>query len=159
MNGILTTQILALDLGQNLGWALRRRDGQIYFGTERFKPDRFSGGGMVLLRFRNWLQTLNATSEGIDVVVFEEVRRHLGTTAAHVYGGFLGQLSVWAESQGIPYQGVPVGTIKHHVTGRGNASKEDVTRAVMDLGFSPTDDNEADALALLRWAIDTNIGG
>lgn len=159
MNGILTTQILALDLGQNLGWALRRRDGQIYSGTERFKPDRFSGGGMVLLRFRNWLQTLNATSEGIDVVVFEEVRRHLGTTAAHVYGGFLGQLSVWAESQGIPYQGVPVGTIKHHATGRGNASKEDVTRAVMDLGFSPTDDNEADALALLRWAIDTNIGG
>ncbi len=158
MNGTLTTQILSIDLGQNMGWALRRRDGQIYSGTERFKPDRFSGGGMVMLRFRNWLQTLHGTAEGIDVIVFEEVRRHVGTTAAHIYGGFLGQLTAWAEEKDIPYQGVPVGTIKHHVTGRGNASKEDVMRAVMDLGFSPMDDNEADALALLRYAIDKKIG-
>lgn len=159
MNGILTTQILALDLGQTMGWALRRREGRIYSGIERFKTDRFSGGGMPMLRFRNWLQTLHGTAEGIDVIVFEEVHRHRGTAAAHAYGGFLGQLTAWAEEKDIPYQGVPVGTIKHHVTGRGSASKEEVVRAIFDLGFSPMDDNEADALALLQWAISTNIGG
>lgn len=159
MNGNVPKQILALDLGQNTGWALRRRDGQIYSGRETFKPDRFSGGGMALLRFRSWLDTLHETSGHIELVVFEEVRRHLGTTAAHIYGAFAGQMSAWAEFKEIPYQGVPVGTIKKHITGKGNASKEEVIRAVFDQGHTPMDDNEADAIALLRWAIDSKIGG
>jgi Holliday junction resolvasome RuvABC endonuclease subunit len=48
---------------------------------------------------------------------------------------------------------VPVGTIKRHVTGRGNADKDAVIAAVRALGFDPFDDNEADALALLDWAL------
>ncbi len=152
-------QILALDLGTKTGWALRRRDHRIYSGTHSFKSDRFSGGGMVMLKFRHWLETLHQTSGHIDLIVFEEVRRHVGTTAAHIYGGFLGQMSAWAEENKIPYQGVPVGTIKRHVTGKGNASKEEVVRAVVELHHSPMDDNEADALALLHYAMDEKIGG
>jgi Holliday junction resolvasome RuvABC endonuclease subunit len=53
----------------------------------------------------------------------------------------------------IPYRGVPVGTIKRHITGRGNADKDAVIAAVRALGFDPVDDNEADALALLDWAL------
>ena len=86
-------------------------------------------------------------------MVFEEVRRHLGTTAGHIYGGYLAHLTAWAEANRIPYQGVPVGTIKRHVTGKGNADKQAVIEAVRRLGFAPADDNEADALALLHWAI------
>ena len=56
-----------------------------------------------------------------------------------------------------PYRGVPVGTIKRHVTGRVNADKDSVIAAVRALGFDPADDNEADALALLDWA--PNTGG
>jgi len=148
------SQVLALDLGQNTGWALQRRDGQIYSGTDVFKPDRFSGGGMALLRFRQWLETLHETSGHFDMIVFEEVRRHLGTTAAHVYGGFLGQMSAWAEFKEIPYQGVPVGTIKKHITGKGNCGKQEVIEAIMHRGHTPMDDNEADALALLYWALE-----
>ncbi len=152
-------QILALDLGTKTGWALRSKSGQIYSGTQIFKTDRFSSGGMPLLNFWNWLNNLHETSSHYDLIVFEEVRRHAGTTAAHVYGGFLGQMSAWAEKHKVPYQGVPVGTIKKHVTGKGNASKEEVVRAMVDRGFSPMDDNEADALALIRYAVDTKIGG
>ena len=152
-------QILALDLGSNTGWALRGKDHQIYSGTQAFKPDRFSGGGMVMLKFRNWLENLHQTSGGIDLIVFEEVRRHVGTTAAHVYGGFLGQMSAWGEENEIPYQGVPVGTIKKHITGKGNASKDEVVQAVIKLHHNPKDDNEADALALIQYAIDMKIGG
>ena len=54
---------------------------------------------------------------------------------------------------------MPVGTIKRHVTGKGNADKEAVIEAVRRLGFAPADDNEADALALLHWAIAHGIGG
>ena len=58
----------------------------------------------------------------------------------------------------IPYQGVPVGTIKRHITGKGNADKQEVIAAVRERGFSPADDNEADAIALLLWAIETHGG-
>ena len=58
----------------------------------------------------------------------------------------------------IPYRGVPVGTIKRHVTGKGNAPKQAVIEAVRARGFAPADDNEADAIALLLWAIDTRVG-
>ena len=92
------------------------------------------------------------------MVVFEEVRRHAGTAASHAYGGYLAHLTAWCEANGIPYQGVPVGTIKRHVTGKGNADKAAVIEAVRRLGFSPADDNEADALALLHWAIAQGIG-
>jgi Holliday junction resolvasome RuvABC endonuclease subunit len=82
------------------------------------------------------------------------VRRHVGVDAAHAYGGFLAHLTAWCEHHQIPYQGVPVGTIKKHATGKGNADKAAMMAAVRAKGFLPADDNEADALALLLWAID-----
>ena len=74
--------ILALDLGTTTGWALMTRDGSITSGTEAFKPHRFEGGGMRFLRFKRWLTEIKQTSDGIDAVYFEEVRRHLGVDAA-----------------------------------------------------------------------------
>ena len=111
---------------------------------------------MRFLRFKRWLTEIKQFGGGIDQVVFEEVRRHAGVDAAHAYGGFLGQLTAWCEHHQIPYQGVPVGTIKKHVTGKGNASKEEMILAVRANGHQPADDNEADALGLLAWAISNN---
>ena len=145
--------MLALDLGQKTGWAVRNADGAIASGTVEFKPGRFEGGGMIFLRFRAWLQEVDETAGGIGAVYFEEVRSHRGVAAAHAYGGFLAHLTAWAEANKIPYAGVPVGTIKRHATGNGNASKEAVIAAARALGFEPKDDNEADALALLDWAL------
>lgn len=150
--------LLALDLGSSLGWALRLPDGSIASGTAAFRPGRFEGGGMGWLRFRRWLDDMAASAGPLGSVVFEEVRRHAGTTAAHVYGGFLAHLTAWCEGAGVPYQGVPVGTIKRFATGKGNAPKEAVIAAMRARGFTPRDDNEADALALLLWAIDARGG-
>ena len=149
----MTTTILALDLGTTTGWALRSSDGAITSGSESFRPQRFEGGGMRFLRFKRWLAELKDMAGGIDTMHFEEVRRHVSTDAAHAYGGFLATLTAWCEHHQIPYQGVPVGTIKKHATGKGNASKDLVIAAMTTLGHAPADDNEADALALLHWAI------
>jgi Holliday junction resolvasome RuvABC endonuclease subunit len=145
--------ILALDLGTNTGWALHHLNGTITSGTEQFKPQRFEGGGMRYLRFKHWLTEMKQCADGVDAVFMEEVRRHAGVDAAHAYGGFLATLTAWCEHHNIPYQGVPVGTIKKHVTGKGNASKEQMIASVQLLGYAPVDDNEADALALLHWAL------
>jgi len=147
--------ILALDLGTVTGWALHDEEGAVTNGTASFRPDRFEGGGMSFLRFKRWLAEVRNATGGIDAVYLEEVRRHAGTSAAQIYGGWLAQVTAWCEHHGIPYQGVPVGTIKRHVTGKSNASKQAVIEAVRARGFIPADDNEADPLALLLWAIET----
>ncbi len=147
--------ILALDLGTQTGWAVRDRDGAVTSGTESFKPQRFEGGGMRYLRFKRWLTEIKQSCDGIEAVYFEEVRRHAGVDAAHAYGGFMAHLTAWCEHHQIPYQGVPVGTIKKHATGKGNASKDQMIGAVRLRGHAPADDNEADAIALLHWAIET----
>ncbi len=150
--------ILALDLGTTTGWALLSYDGLITSGTVSFKPGRFDGGGMRYLRFTNWLTEIDRLSGPIAAIWFEEVRRHAGTDASHIYGGLMATLTAWAELRGVPYAGVPVGTIKHHATGKGNANKDVMMAAIRARGFSPADDNEADAIALLLWAIETQGG-
>ena len=150
----MNTTILALDLGTTTGWALAQADARMTSGSHSFKPQRFEGGGMRFLRFKRWLTDIKQCTPGISLVVFEEVRRHAGVDAAHAYGGFLGQLTAWCEHHQIPYEGVPVGTIKKHATGKGNASKEQMTQAMQARGHEITDDNQADALALLYWAIE-----
>ena len=149
---------LALDLGTSTGWALRAPDGLITSGAVSFRPGRFDGGGMRYLRFTNWLAELDRLSGPIAAIWFEEVRRHAGTDAAHVYGGLMATLTAWAELRGVPYEGVPVGTIKRFATGKGNADKAAMVAAVRARGFSPADDNEADAIAILLWAIETAGG-
>ncbi|WP_412057314.1 crossover junction endodeoxyribonuclease RuvC [Bartonella sp. DGB2] len=150
-----TTQpiLLALDLGTTTGWALCNQNGRIISGTAHFRPRRFEGGGMRYLRFERWLNGTHSVCDGIEAIYFEEVRRHLGVDAAHAYGGLLASLTSWCEEQNIPYEGVPVGTIKKFITGKGNAGKSAVINAVRALGHRPEDDNEADALALLHHAL------
>lgn len=145
--------LLSLDLGTTTGWAVLHQDRTITSGSESFKPGRFEGGGMRFLRFKRWLTEIKNSVDGIDAVYFEEVRRHAGVDAAHAYGGFMAHLTAWCEHHQIPYQGVPVGTIKRHVTGKGNADKAAMVAVVTARGYLPVDDNEADAIALLLWAI------
>ena len=137
---------------------MRLAGGAVESGTTSFRPSRYDGGGMRYLRFRSWLDGLAADVTGITAVFFEEVRRHIGTDAAHLYGGFLATLTSWCEQRGIPYEGVPVGSIKRHIAGKGNADKAAVMAAVRARGFRPADDNEADAIAILLWAIETKGG-
>jgi Holliday junction resolvasome RuvABC endonuclease subunit len=155
MKSIGSKTLLALDLGTQTGWALFHKD-QITSGTIDFKNSRYQGGGMRYLRFRHWLDDIKDLTHGVTEVTFEEVRRHLGVDAAHVYGGFLATLTAWCEDNVIPYQGVPVSTIKKHSTGKGNASKHEVIEGVKALGYTPKDDNEADAIALLEWVRSKN---
>jgi Holliday junction resolvasome RuvABC endonuclease subunit len=146
--------ILALDLGTKLGWALGYGAGDALHGTVEFRNGRHEGGGMRWLRFRKWLGTMHDNHGPIDAIYFEEVRAHKGTDAAHIYGGFLSQLTAWCEQRHVPYKGIPVGTIKRHATGKGNSGKPAMIAAMKAKGFTPTDDNDADALALLMCVMD-----
>lgn len=152
-----TQTILCLDLGTKMGWAMRTVSGDIFSGTINFQSRRFEGGGMRYLRFKQWLMDIKRSVDEIDAVYFEEVRRHAGTDAAHVYGGFLATLTAWCEHHQISYEGIPVGTIKKATTDKGNASKEEMIQAARAKGHKPKDDNEADALAILHLVMEREI--
>ena len=148
-----TTKIAAFDLGTMCGWAVGHvHYGNVMSGWYNLKPGRYDGGGTRFVKFRQRLDELHA-GYPFEIVVFEEVRRHVGTSAAHVYGGLMAVLQAWCEEKDIPYTGIPVGTIKKFATGRGNADKRLVIESTRLWGFRPENDDEADALALLCFQL------
>ncbi len=144
--------LLCLDLGTTTGYAISS-NGAITSGSISFKPRKFDGGGMRFLQFRRWLDELHGAA-AVTEVCFEAVRRHIGTDAAHIYGGLMATLQAWCEEHKIPYSGVTVQKIKQFATGKGNADKEAVIAAVKEKwGHSAKTHDEADAYALLRYKL------
>lgn len=139
---------LALDLGTKTGFALCVGRGVVVSGMWDLRPAKYEGGGLRYVKFETQLDNLHRNTP-VDIVWFEAVRRHLGTDAAHVYGGLMATLQKWCEVRRVPYEGVPVGTIKKFWTGKGNATKEAMIAEAVRRGFEVDDDNEADAVALL----------
>lgn len=146
------TTLLSLDLGTTVGWALSKNK-EIQSGSHCFKPNHFDSNDCKFTRFKRWLLNLKATHGDIDQMVYEAVRHHNGTIAGQTYGGFMATLQTFGDDYNIPYEGVPVGTLKKFTTGDGKASKLDMINAMEQKGHHPKDDNEADALALLYWRL------
>lgn len=140
-------RILALDPGTSMGYAIN--DSPLIFGHWDLKPHRFESGGMRYIRFRNYLNEIGL----LDLVAFEEVSFHKTTLAAQVYGALVSHLMVWAEEKKINYIGVPIGTWKKFITGKGNANKFRVVEAIRKkYNLDPQTFDEADAIGILKWA-------
>ena len=149
--------ILALDLGTKTGYAIGDKYGLISSGMINFATKRNEGGGMRYIRFSRWLKTIIA-HQRITEIYYEEVRRHAGTAAAHVYGGFMSHVTAICDEPDneLPYQSIPVGSIKKYATGKGNAGKPEMIKAAIAKGWMPegsVEDNQADALHILDYAI------
>ena len=142
--------IIALDLGTRCGWAVFNGKRVVESGRwslltsrkGRHRAERW-------LNFDARLETLIEHYEP-DVVAYEEVRRHVGTTAAHVYGGLLAQVEIadwrWPDAEFVP---IGVGTWKKATVGQGNATKDDVLHwAKRKFRFTPKSEDEADALGI-----------
>lgn len=157
---VLRTNVLALDLGTHTGWALRDCDGKILYGTESFQVRASWSPGQRWQRFRSWLSETIATHQ-IHVIAYEQVIRHVGTEAAHVYGAFRALVEISADSRNIILRPVGVGTIKMHFTGAGNAKKEAMIAEARRRGYrvAADEDNTADALAILEWALARELNG
>jgi crossover junction endodeoxyribonuclease RuvC len=97
---------------------------------------------------------------GARKIYYEQVRRHEGTDAAHLYGAFYGIMVLAAHMHHVPVEGVPVANIKKFGTGRGNADKRAMVEAAARLGYADLcqahaknpNDNAADALVMLEYA-------
>ncbi len=145
---------LGIDPGTQCGWGILDQYGhRIASGVWDLRPKRHEGGGMRYLRLDSYIsETLRAID--VHALAYEEVRRHMGVDAAHVYGGIIAKVAEVCERREpkMPYQAIPVGTVKKLATGKGNAKKEAMIAAAnARWGISVSDDNEADAL----WIAET----
>jgi crossover junction endodeoxyribonuclease RuvC len=149
--------IIGFDPGTKCGYAVKIGE-TITSGVFNLSPRRHEGGGMRFLRLRREISTMfNACPP--DAVAYEEVRRHLGTDAAHIYGGIVAIISSECEARKIPYVGIPVGTVKKLATGKGNADKPAMMAAAAARWPDATmaDDNEADA-RFVMLALESQLG-
>lgn len=156
--------ILTLDLGTMTGWALgcystHQERWLVNSGQQSFAINgRVDGAGMRYLRFQRWLDEMNRENDIVQVAYEEVKQRAQSVAAGHMYGGFQATLTAWCEANKVPYEAVPVGTIKKHATGKGSGDKKAIIRAMIAKGNThlkidknDTDSNEADALALFYY--------
>lgn len=145
-------RILGIDPGTSCGFAVLEDGKRVASGVWDLSPKRFEGGGMRYLRFE---RLFSEALPGVQLVAFEEVRHHAGTTAAHVYGGIVAVLQTVCEKDALKYYAIPVATVKKTATGKGGAGKPAMVEAANKkwlLGLTEADDDEADALWIAQTA-------
>lgn len=83
--------ILALDLGANTGFC--RRTGDEIDESGKWELDKGRNVSKAF-KYKEFVRHLNEelANSPIELLAYEEVRRHMGTKAAHAFGGFLAQL-------------------------------------------------------------------
>lgn len=145
--------ILALDLGNTTGWAFVDSNGRRTSGV--WKLHNPLCDGLRFLRLRTNIYAIHEEF-GIHHIVYERVRRHEGTQAAHVYGGYLAIVHLFGHENNVTVAGTEVKSLKVHATGMGAAHKNDMVAAAWKKGWKPSDHNEADAMWLLDLAIATS---
>ena len=135
---------LGLDLGTNCGVAIADfAPGQpikrvkMVLGQWDLSVSTYDTGPLRHIRLKQFLAVADP-----DLVMFEDVKHTPGqdqmaargyqgigaivarvATASELLGGFKITLTTWCEERGIPAQGIGIGQIKKHATGKGVADK------------------------------------
>ncbi|MDS1141728.1 hypothetical protein RE432_14905 [Pusillimonas sp. SM2304] len=162
----VNVNILALDLANKCGWAVRCRDGRVLHGTVNFTPKDGWSPGQRWQRFRSWLASIIVEHQ-VGAIVYEQVLQggwkggnagHRSGAAGDLYGGFKALVELAADSHNTTLDTANVATVKKLWTGNGRADKAEMVAEASRRGFRVRDDNEADALGILHWAIAKETG-
>jgi len=168
-------RILALDLATRTGWALW--DGaRLESGVQDFSKQRGESNGMLFWKFNKWLADIALNDDHpivscrsdrrIDLIVFEQAH-HRGGAATEICVGLVTRVQEMCARFGIDHSPIHGSTLKKWATGHGNADKKAMIEAaevrLYDLNRlsgrpTITDDNEADAILLLGYALE-KFGG
>ena len=146
-------KIIALDLGRNFAWASNRLSPKHYglrVGCQVYDGLRAHRLGLLLLFLQTTLDT--ETSAGrVDAIVYETPFAR-GRDATRSLWGIAGIIEACATNAGLPVVDVAVPTIKKFATGDGRGSKEAMTAAAKKFGYKGSNEHEADAVCLLKYA-------
>lgn len=143
--------ILALDCATKTGWATLI-DGHAESGVQDFTKRRGESNGMLFMNFNKWLSRA-CSNISLDLIIYEQAH-HRGGAATEIGVGLMTRVYEFAEKYHVEYAPVHTNTLKKATTGSGRASKQDMMDWFENtVGRKPIDDNEADARAILEYAI------
>lgn len=141
--------LIGLDLGKKTGVAHNFNGKKICF-TKNLK------NGREEIEFYDFINSL-LNEINPDAIVYEQVCRHMGTHAAHRWGGYQALLNLISQQRGIMLTMVGVTELKKFATNNGRAGKDMMVEASERYGYSPKDDNSADASMILEYALSFNL--
>jgi Holliday junction resolvasome RuvABC endonuclease subunit len=126
--------------------------GRLESGAKTFDVKRGESPGMRYLHFERWLEDIGARAE---IVVYEQVIpvEGAGVMAREIAYGFATRVQGYCARRGIDHSAVYPSTLKKWTTGKGNAKKTEMLEAVARRWLRVDDHNEADAVALLHYAL------
>jgi hypothetical protein len=168
----LSRNVLALDLATKTGWAVFLQ-GVRESGTETFDVKRGAWPGSRYVRLWNFLKEkcLVWHKDGqytvVNLIVFEQNlgRFAKGQAQADISSKMIGTVEAFCARYRIPHIPVWPGTLKKWTSGDGRAKKPKMISFVIGRFFphldleghaeltKTLDDNEADAIALLEYAL------
>jgi hypothetical protein len=145
---------LALDLGSNLGWALRVGDEQSSGVLSLKDKGKFSQEGFGRLYAFLTSHLFKLTDDGIgqnNFTLLVEIP-HCGKflAANRILFGLLGVVDMWKTNYQIKLVEYRPKAIKKFWTGNGNADKKKMVDKAKEWGYTSVDHNEIDACAMLE---------
>lgn len=88
-----------------------------------------------------------------DIVVIEGYSMGSHNSHSHELGELGGVIRMWLYENGVKWVDVPPTTLKLFLTGKGNASKDDMIGAAVRLGCPVSNNNAVDAWALRQLGL------
>ena len=120
------------------------------FGTVSFSAHK-KDYGSVFYEYEKWLTgMLNSTKT--DIIAIEGVNAGLKGSARYIITGLDCITHKIAYDRGVKRVSVSPSQVKKWLTGKGNADKAMMVEEVKKRGYNPTDDNQADAIAIMLLA-------
>jgi Holliday junction resolvasome RuvABC endonuclease subunit len=136
-------KILALDIATKTGWCTESAS-----GTWDFSLKRGESYGMRVVKFKAAVREM-INLEGISIVSYERPAG-LQKSSIMVASEMVGVLHDLCIEMKVEVTNYAAKEIKKHATGNGNAGKPLMIAKAKELGYSPADDNQADAIHLYR---------
>lgn len=164
--------VLGLDYGTKCGYAFTYlpspdydpNELDCYLGVLDLSSGPYDSGAIRLVRLRQFLVEMSPAMIFCEDVKFTPGKM-MGmrasaiiarvATAAEFLGSLKAVTATFAETHNIPMVGVPIGVIKKHATGKGNAGKPEMVAALnkhFGLSIDP-DDEEAANVADATFAL------
>ncbi len=140
-------KILSLDIASTTGWAMSETE----YGTWNLKTRKDESMGMKLIRFRGKLDEMYEIMK-FDLVLYERPAGRFKNSIIHE-AKLIAIAEEWCERNKVEYRSYSATEIKKFATDKGNAGKPLMIKAAKEkLGYTGNDDNEADALWMLKLA-------
>lgn len=134
-------KLLCLDLGVTTGWAILTGRDQVFSGTVQWQGTL----SRRLYDFWVWLGQRMAVEE----IVYERPFAKMDKANASLHG-MAGVVLMSAYDHEVPVTAYAPKELKKLITGKGNATKQEMVEAIVAKHGKVHDHNEADALALLE---------